>query len=316
MKEEQLRRHEMGFHILKNGKKAFEGWYYRLTDERCSLAVIVGFSPEQAEKPFFIQTLDTLTERSQKVDFSWDQVHIEQEPFCLKLKENEFSLTTLKLDLDLVQARLQLTELTPLPFSRYAPTIMGPFSYFPKMECVHGVISLHHTMEGIVKLAGRTIPVKGIGYLEKDRGTSFPRQYCWFQSNQCGIPQSCLFFSLADIPVGPFSFNGVLLVIKIGKQIYRFATYTGCRLKSIVQNKQGKETGLHLGLRQGLIDIILELKMGENCSLASPKNGKMTGTVRESLTAEAHVTLLKRGCRIHESLWKQGGMEVYPDKEK
>ena len=139
----------------------------------------------------------------------------------------------MKLELPELKVRLRLSGLTPLPFSRYAPTIMGPFAYLKKMECVHGVISLHHRMEGVVIANGRALPVAGVGYLEKDRGTSFPQRYLWFQSNQCGVADSCFFLSLASIPLGPLTFNGCLFVVKLRDQLHRFATYTGCRLESL-----------------------------------------------------------------------------------
>ena len=197
MRAIQIRKEEMGLHSLGETKDYFEGWYFRLCDPRCSVAVIGGFSPQNSAAPFFIQTTDTLTNRSQWAEFGWADVVVRQSPFHLTLGSNEFSLTRVKLELPELKVRLRLSGLTPLPFSRYAPTIMGPFAYLKKMECVHGVISLHHRMEGVVIANGRALPVAGVGYLEKDRGTSFPQRYLWFQSNQCGVADSCFFLSSA-----------------------------------------------------------------------------------------------------------------------
>ena len=317
MRAIQIRKEEMGLHSLGETKDYFEGWYFRLCDPRCSVAVIVGFSPQNSAAPFFIQTTDTLTNRSQWAEFGWADVVVRQSPFHLTLGSNEFSLTRVKLELPELKVRLRLSGLTPLPFSRYAPTIMGPFAYLKKMECVHGVISLHHRMEGVVIANGRALPVAGVGYLEKDRGTSFPQRYLWFQSNQCGVADSCFFLSLASIPLGPLTFNGCLFVVKLRDQLHRFATYTGCRLESLRCRQFEDGSGwAKLRFHQGGWQIRIRLECGPACSLASPHQGRMQGRIQESLRGQAHVTLLHHGVKVHESFWSQGGMELQWEKEE
>ena len=99
MRAIQIRKEEMGLHSLGETKDYFEGWYFRLCDPRCSVAVIVGFSPQNSAAPFFIQTTDTLTNRSQWAEFGWPDVVVRQSPFHLTLGSNEFSLTRVKLEL-------------------------------------------------------------------------------------------------------------------------------------------------------------------------------------------------------------------------
>ena len=98
MRAIQIRKEEMGLHSLGETKDYFEGWYFRLCDPRCSVAVIVGFSPQNSAAPFFIQTTDTLTNRSQWAEFGWPDVVVRQAPFHLTLGSNEFSLTRVKLE--------------------------------------------------------------------------------------------------------------------------------------------------------------------------------------------------------------------------
>ena len=52
---------------------------------------------------------------------------------------------------------------------------MGPFSYLSFMECYHGILSMKHSLEGTLSWNGQLIDfTNGIGYLEKDWGSSFP----------------------------------------------------------------------------------------------------------------------------------------------
>jgi len=78
---------------------------------------------------------------------------------------------------------------------------MGIFAYIPKMECSHGVVSMNHGLEGILKINGEEIDFTGgKGYIEKDWGTSFPKQYIWIQCNNFKNQTTRVFSSVADIP--------------------------------------------------------------------------------------------------------------------
>ena len=59
---------------------------------------------------------------------------------------------------------------------------MGPFRFLPGMECSHGVISMGHALEGTLTLNGAVLDFAGgTGYVETDRGRSFPSAYLWTQ---------------------------------------------------------------------------------------------------------------------------------------
>lgn len=307
----EIRQAEMGFHPIPMDRDVFEGWYYRLWDERISLAVIVGFSWNQNGREVFVQTLDTVTGKSQRYDFDWSAVTLNDHPFRIQIAQNVFTQSSLYLHLPELEVRLKYGEITPLPYSWFKPTIMGPFSYLKAMECVHSVISLHHRAEGLVTIGSQAIPVQGLGYLEKDRGSSFPKEYLWFQSNDCGVPDSCFFLSAADIPFGPIHFTGLLFIVKLGSEIHWHATYTGCRLTSLSCGiNEEQKTEVTLRLSQGSTNIAVTLIQGRTMALAAPVSGKMKGRVEESLEAEASVMILKGGKRIHESRWSHGGLEL------
>ena len=125
MRAPQIRKEEMGLHVLGARENYFEGWYFRLCDPRCSLAVIVGVQRSAAGRAVFIQTLDTLSGESQWAEFAWDAVSVRQTPFHLKLGANEFSLTKLKLNLPSPQVNLRFSDLTPPPVFTLCPDDHG-----------------------------------------------------------------------------------------------------------------------------------------------------------------------------------------------
>ena len=100
---------------------------------------------------------------------------------------------------------------------------MGPFRYVPFMECRHSVVSMKHTVNGSININGKAYSFdNAAGYIEGDRGYSFPKRYIW---TQCIFENGSLMLSVADIPFGLFSFTGIIGIIHVNKKEYRFATY-------------------------------------------------------------------------------------------
>ena len=69
-----------------------------------------------------------------------------------------------------------------------------------------------------------------VGYLEGDRGRSFPRAYIW---TQCCFPEGSLVLCVAEIPLAGFRFTGVIGVVLWRGREYRLATYLGARAVTI-----------------------------------------------------------------------------------
>lgn len=289
---------EFSFHIPQKNQPYFEGWYVRIHTNSLDFAVIFGLSLS-TKKDVFIQYLDSHC--SKVYHYSWHELTFTIEPFCIQIAGNYLSLDQLKLALPEIKATLDFDQLIPLKISRYAPTIMGPFAYFP-MECIHSIISLHHNVTGFIEQNGFCQEIQGIGYIEKDRGTSFPSHYVWFQSNQ-NKQAPCFFFSYAHIPFGFLSFQGCICVLLLEKQ-YRFATYLGCRVK--VFNKERK-----IVLKQYPYTLIIDFSYPHGHTLHSPKEGIMCGRVNETLQAQATVTLFKKKYMLGKYRYTHGGFENY-----
>ena len=134
-------------------------------------------------------------------------------PFSVQVGENVFSETMIcvkLLDDEInIEGTLELGDFTPIKKSILIPNIMGFFAYIPKMECYHGVISMNHSISGTLKINNEEIDFnKGNGYIEKDWGTSFPKQYIWIQCNNFKYKNTSIFVSIADIPFMKKAFRG------------------------------------------------------------------------------------------------------------
>lgn len=155
--------------------------------------------------------------------------------------------------------------------------IMGPFRFVPLMECRHSVFSLFNRVSGHVSVNGRTYLFDyDNGYIEGDRGRSFPKHYAW---TQCCFDGGSLMISVADIPLGGLRFTGVISMIQYHGREYRLATYYGAKATII--------SGGLLEIRQG--NMVLTAKRLEETAhpLYAPVSGSMKRMIRENVACRA-----------------------------
>lgn len=194
---------------------------------------------------------------------------------ALRVGESSFSTTGVRLQIAgkglEVRGELRYGPFTPLRWD-----IMGPFRLAePLMQCYHGVVSLRHELSGQLAVNGKTLDFDGgTGYVEADRGRSFPRDYLW---TQCNWEDSCVMLSVAEIPFLLGRFKGCICAILHAGREYRLATYLGCRI--LRYGAQGAE------VRQGRYRLVAELLSGGGCPLRAPSQGAMKRIIRENLAA-------------------------------
>lgn len=298
MNRDQQQYRSMRFQNLHR-KEYFEGWYYKqvTSDQRTVICLIPGLSVHEGKVSPFIQI-----NSAQKIGQTWHQttdwldfadLRSQDEPFLIQLGENTFRRDGISIAYH--GARMQVTgkldfrnAITP-PGSRWAPTIMGPFSYLPGMECIHSVISLSHTIEGSLQINGRLVDfTQGKGYLEKDWGSSFPKRYVWMQSNHFA-EEGSIFFSWADIPMLGTYFHGYIAHLYYQGKHHRFATYTPGRCKL-----QAGEHGVEIILTNRDSELQITATQVVGAELIAPYRGEMTHTIKEGLYGRLSFCLKQR----------------------
>lgn len=286
-------------------KPYFEGWYSKGMEETFSFAIIIGIHYEPSNTFAFLQFMDTQSNQSHYEIYPKEDIHVEHCPFTLRLQENVLTQHHLSLHMKEVSGELELSSFLPIQQTRYMPTIMGPFSYLP-MECVHSILSLRHRIHGHLVLAGQRKEIDGIGYMEKDRGSSFPQSYLWFQVNHPNQDTS-FFLSIASIPLPLHPFTGVIcILLHQGKQ-YRFASYLGGKITHFHAWEEQGHTNVQIELRQRDLCLQLHLVQQEQCRLHAPYQGTMNLKIAESLTSYGHI-LFAKGTQIlyEETLYRAG----------
>ena len=174
----------------------------------------------------------------------------------------------LAIDLPEIHGKVEYGPLTPI-----RSDIMGPFRFLP-MQCWHEVVSLMHRLTGGFFVDGQWIDLNGgLGYIEGDRGRSFPKEYLWLHCND--FSESCsIMASVADIPLCGMHFMGCICVVFYKGKEYRMATYHGVNI--VTANKR------RLVLRQGRLRLEADIDASRAHPLKAPKSGHMTETIHES----------------------------------
>ena len=272
-----------------SARKGFEGWYFKHQNGNDMLA----FIPGRAESGAFIQLISQ--EGARQFAVSNLTIH----GGMIRADQCWFSRRGCHIELPGISGEIAYGAFTPL-----CSDIMGPFRFFP-MECRHGVLSMAHTLQGRVILDGHMHSFDGgLGYVEKDSGTSFPRSYLWMQCND--FPKPCsIMFAIAHVPFCGGSFRGCICAILYQGREYRFATYRGVKVQSF--------TPEHICLSQGR--LLLELDMAPSHAgypLRAPQYGKMSSTIRESCNAHLQARLWKKGKPVFDLQSDHAAYEFVP----
>jgi tocopherol cyclase len=270
--------------FYKNKKSFFEGWYFKQQSREFSIAFIPGINiSKDGIRYSFIQIITK--DKSYNINYDFKDFSISQDKRTIKIKDNIFSINGLILNIKnkdiTVKGRLVYGDITPIKNN-----IMGPFAYFPFMECVHGVISLNHKVDGSLLINNEEVNfMDAKGYIEMDSGKSFPKTYLWVQSNDFKIEDTSVMVSIADIPFLGFEFKGCIAVVYYEGKEYRLATYNGVKL--ISYNENG------LIIKRGRYKLKIDIKNLSPQSLLAPDGGDMRRTIHENISCNARFEFYK-----------------------
>lgn len=258
----------------------FEGWYIKCAGTE-PLAIILAIHRDaQGTQTQSVQ----LISRNQTWEMPLENLAYSRKPLSAMGKGVTFSENGLILDLEQGELRIRGS----VAFShriRPAYDIMGPFSAVPGMQCRHSVFHLSMRVCGKLEIGGRTFVFHNSpGYLEGDRGRSFPQKYVWTQAPG---KKTSVFLSVADIPLGSLHFNGCIADVWFEGKEYRLATYLGCRIVSV-------EKGT-VRIAQGPYTLEAKLLKRQAHPLKAPLSGEMTRVIHESVACRARYTFCRAG---------------------
>lgn len=262
----------------------FEGWYFKCqTRDGHSLALIPAVHIREDGKKS--ASLQVITENDAWwLEYPASSFAAAPDSLRIQIGGNSFSEDGLLLDIE--QEGLSVHGRVSFgPFQFLKSDIMGPFRWLANMECAHSVISMGHSLQGRLELNDCLLDLSGgTGYIEADRGRSFPTEYLW---TQCMWDGCSLMLSIAAIPLGKLHFNGCICAIVLDGQEHRIATYRGVKIQS--WSSKGAI------LRQGKYRLEVQLLEQKTQPLRAPADGDMNRTIHESLCAKVRCRFWRDG---------------------
>lgn len=291
------------FHGTHKSRSFFEGWYFKHQCKGRTVAFIPGINmDEQGKKSAFIQVITDAS--SYRLDFPYGCFHASshhESEMCIQIENNRFSHTGVEINIQTeaihCTGSIQYGPLTPL-----ASDIMGPFRLCPIMECRHGIISMSHLLQGSLLFNNEKIDFDGgIGYIEKDWGTSFPKSYLWVQCNDFDDVPCSVVASVAQIPLGGMNFQGCICVVNYNGKEYRLATYKGVQVI--------RYDGTGFVLKQGDYVLTADVKPCLSQELLAPQLGGMVRTIRESTVCSARFRFYQKNDLLFDLQSDSAGFE-------
>lgn len=256
----------------------FEGWYLKhQTPQGQTLALIPAFHIDgRGRRTASLQVVSN--DGSWWLEYPEAQLQVSRQPFRVQIGQSSF--TSQGISLHIQRDGLSLHgALRYGPFTVLRSDIMGPFRFFAGMQCSHGVISMGHSLAGTLELNGGRLDFSGgIGYIETDRGRSFPSAYLWTQCIWGGPEPGSLMLASATVPLPAGGFTGCICSVFYGGREYRLATYRGAKIEA--WSSSGAV------ILQGRYRLEAELLNERRQPLRAPVEGRMERTIHESLCAK------------------------------
>ena len=123
--------------------------------------------------------------------------------------------------------------------------------------------------------------------------------------NAFGTEGVSLIASVAHIPFLGSFFIGYIVGFWFKNKLYRFATYTGAKMKARLDGNH-----IQLSFKDSQFRLEIEATKAGTGNLVSPLNGEMTGKVSESLQAVLHVRFYEKETLIFEGKGRNAGLEA------
>ena len=289
------------FYGERKKKCYFEGWYFKHENGSQTICFIPSFHINpRGEKSAMLQVI--ANDHVWKIHYAPEQFYAAKGRLYCRIGRNVFSETGISIDIRTRELKMK-GKLVYGKFSQLSGDIMGPFRWIPFMQCRHEIISMRHNVAGTLKINREQLHFdKGIGYIEKDRGTSFPDQYVWTQCSRGAGGRLHLMAAAATIPVGPFSFEGTIVEIWYGRRHYRLATYCGARVK--------ERTEKRIVIEQKHIKFEAQLQQNHPQKLLAPQLGAMGRGIYEHAACTVRYRLFVDGDLLFDEICTPAGFEA------
>ncbi|TFG19013.1 MAG: hypothetical protein EU533_07185 [Promethearchaeota archaeon] len=301
----------------------FEGWYNKIVapTQDHIYAFIPTIALNSNHPHSAIQVFDGFNVNYHYLEYPLESfTNFSSIDYHVKIGSSVFSSHGMKLNIqgdDLeIKGILKNSNITRWPKTLLQPGAMGWLSYFPFLETYHGIVSMSHNLNGILRINDLSVNFNGgKGYIEKDWGKSFPKAWIWMHSNHFLKNNISFMFSIAKIPLLSFKMTGFLSILWFKNRFYKFTSYNFSKIEK-------------LDLNQEIVKIIVSnhnytLKImavsGKKVNMKAPISGNMRANCIESMNSKIYLELYQRKGKNNILLFKDvgtsAGLEIMDNGE-
>ena len=172
---------------------------------------------------------------------------------------------------------------------------------------------MNHTLNGQIKLNDSNVSFDGgKGYIEKDWGRNFPKNWVWAQSNHFQDPELSVSISLATIPWKKSQFSGYIVGVQHNNNLYRFTPYR----RSKITHLKFDENSFEWHLKNGQTEVQFNIERGAKSSLLyAPDETDMVPKVAEYLDGKINCKLTIGGKTIIDDQTNKAALEIIGDTD-
>jgi tocopherol cyclase len=295
-------------------KNYFEGWYYKNVSASLKhvFSFIPGVSLNEKDPHSFIQIINGVTGETEYIAYPLSSFSWNSRKLYLKIGNSVFTDNSVCLDIKegrfRVSGKLTFHEMVKYPSNILSPGIMGWYSFVPRMECRHGIVSVSHSIKGALEINNKLTDFDGgKGYIEKDWGRSFPEWYLWIQANNFTDAATSFCFSVAKIPWLGKYFTGFISFLYVSGKFYLFSTYNRSSIEKITRDADSVD----IEIRNGMYVLKIHAEISHSGELRAPVQGMMTRRIREGMDSVVQLELSGPGnSLIYTDSSRRAGMEV------
>lgn len=272
------------FQGTRKKSKYFEGWYYKISGVDYTMSVIAGVSLGN-DSHAFIMLYDN-KDLSEYVRYPLDTVGFSDNVF-IKIDKNVFSESRFSLDIEsnknIIRADIKFQNIISYPRKIIHRSIMGLLNYIPFQQCYYDIANIRSNTAGSVNINGKSYSINGgIGYVEKNWGTSIPKAWTWVQANRFG-DETSITAAVATVPYMKKIFTGVACIVYTGGKFYNLSSYKFAKVIKL----DDKE--LCIANNQYELDLEITSKGGK--FVKAPVLGDMSRTIMSEITADVKAKL-------------------------
>ncbi len=277
------------FHFLHKKGPSFEGFYFKTAlANGTTLVIICGFAKSKDKSHAFIQVSSQLLETFY-FEYPLSSLKTNEETFNFSVGKNTFSQNGISIQEEDCEINLSFTHFELWNRSFFKPSIMGILTFVPFVECKHDIISPHLLVNGTAKLKTKTLQFQNnSGYIDKNWGTSFPKEYFWghissFENSTVSVQfaKARPKWLLWKIPVH-------IGFLRIDGEMHLFKSWKRDQMTLI---NVGQE---EIELKNKHYRIELKFDQGYPLNLRAPLNGKLDNTILERAGISTSVTIYKK----------------------